>query len=350
MLKTNDQRVGRNIVQIEVKNVTVDVLKSEQGNRLEDLSDNQLFQMCKEYGLATLIARRKFLGLLPEVNRRELWKAKGFRSIGHFAAKLAGVTKKQLRKVINLEKRFVDLPILHQQLVSGEVSCNKLVRVAAIVTPENEAFWATQTKNLSQKGLETLVRDQKVLGLEKESKASEGLHTQIFLTKDLEPKEVLRAQTFPIDDFTNLVDVKLPLDVAEKLEELKGKGLDIGEILRELLAKRDREITQEKVKLGEEQERRAELRVEYEKRVIGPVPKASRYIPVKIKRVLAKEHGKKCGVAICQREAVTIHHALRFAMSGYHDPRLLVPLCGEHHEITHKIDINCLEKSRVLIE
>lgn len=205
MPKTNDQKVNGNVARGGVK--------SGRENRLENFSDNELFQMCKAYGLATLMARRKFLGLLPEVNRRELWRIKGFRSIGHFAAKLAGVTKKQLRKVINLEKRFVDLPILHQQLVSGEVSCNKLVRVAAVVTKGNEEFWANQTKNLSQKGLETLVRDQRAVVVERGS----------------ESREVLRAQTLMSEELTNLVDVKLPLDVAKKLEEMTSKGLDIAD-------------------------------------------------------------------------------------------------------------------------
>ena len=300
------------------------MLKTVDQNIVKKMSDAELFQRCREYGLATLVARRKFLGLLPEVDRRELWKTKGFRSIGHFAAKLAGVTKKQLRKVINLEKRFVNLPILHQQLVSGEVSCNKLVRIAAVVNLENENFWATQTKNLSQKGLETLVRDQKNLALEKDSR----------------PTEVLRAQTFLAEDLTNLVDVKLPLDVAGKLRELTNKGLDIGEILRELLAKRDQEIAQEKAKLSAEQERKAELRAEYEKRVIGPLPKPSRYIPVKIKRILTKEHGNKCSIPTCNQPAKTIHHTLRFALTGNHDPRFLTPLCEAHHEITHKIDLH----------
>ena len=96
------------------------------------MNDQQLFQLCKKYGAQTLEARRKFAGLLPEVYRRNLYEKKGFGSIYHFAAVLAGMSRKQVQRVLQLERKFEDKPILKEALVSGEVSINKLARVASI--------------------------------------------------------------------------------------------------------------------------------------------------------------------------------------------------------------------------
>jgi hypothetical protein len=41
-------------------------------NNLKNLSDKELYLICKKWGSAALEARRKFAGLLPEVYAREL--------------------------------------------------------------------------------------------------------------------------------------------------------------------------------------------------------------------------------------------------------------------------------------
>ncbi len=65
-------------------------------------------------------------------------------------------------------------------MVSGEVSVNKLSRVAAIATKENEETWAEQVKILPQSALETLVRDERKFS---ENETS-GLNFQKKLNKN----------------------------------------------------------------------------------------------------------------------------------------------------------------------
>ncbi|MEO1959725.1 MAG: hypothetical protein ABGW82_01905, partial [Paracoccus sp. (in: a-proteobacteria)] len=59
---------------------------------------------CKE-------ARNKFLGLLPEVFKRNLHRRKGFQSIYEFAAKLAGASHASVDRILRLEKRFTNMPL-----------------------------------------------------------------------------------------------------------------------------------------------------------------------------------------------------------------------------------------------
>ncbi|MEK7547614.1 MAG: hypothetical protein AAB540_01840, partial [Patescibacteria group bacterium] len=52
-----------------------------------------------------------------------------------------------------------------------------------------------------------------------------------------------------------------------------------------------------------------------------------------------EEHGKKCSIPNCQKPAKILHHTQRLSLSRTHNPRFLAPLCEDHHEIAHSIDI-----------
>jgi hypothetical protein len=268
-------------------------------HNMQNLSDKALYKLCKEYGKNALVWRRKFMGLLPEVNRRRLYEKKSFSSIFEFAKKLCGLSEEQVRRVLNLEERFQDKPVLHKALVSGEVSVNKLSRVAAIATPENESFWAEKAGQLSKSALETLVRD--------ENGSKDGL----FKTQD-------EAESVPGHR------LELDADVEEELLELQGKGIYVNGLLREFLEKRKRELAEEKSVLAAE---------------VGVARAGSRYIPARIRRHLQKEHGKVCSINGCRKPTREIHHMQRFALGRNHDPRYLAPLCKEHHQIAHAIDV-----------
>ncbi|MEK7548156.1 MAG: hypothetical protein AAB540_04640, partial [Patescibacteria group bacterium] len=100
------------------------------------------------------------------------------------------------------------------------------------------------------------------------------------------------------------------------------KGFDVNELLRNMLKQRKEKIEEEKEKITETIQ-----------------PTTSHYIKVRIRKILKEEHGKKCSIPNCQKPATTTHHTQRFSLSQTHDPRFLAPLCKEHHEIAHSIDI-----------
>ncbi len=255
------------------------------------MNDKELLETALTYGRHALDWRRKFIGLLPEINKRRLFEKKGCSSIREFAAKFGGVSKEQLELTIKLEERFIPTPELHKQLVTGEVSINKLARVVSIATPENDLELSEIVQNMSQKAVETLVRDEKFTGM--------------------------RAQTLSLNE-----------EVRGRLVELQEKGIDINELISVALNKREEEIAEEKAQ------------------PVGPA--TSRPVPVKTERLLAKEHGTKCSIPTCKKPSVVIHHTQTFALSHRHDPNYLAPLCKEHHEIAHMINLKVREKRKCL--
>lgn len=265
-----------------------------------NLNDDQLYNLCARYGEQARRWRQKFAGLLPEVYLRKLYKKKGFESIFEFAAKLAGMSKEQVSRVLNLDEKFEQTPALKQLLENGEVSVNKLARVASVVTQENQEFWAEQVKILPKSALETLVRDEKA-----------------------DIAEPIKPTKFVPGHKSSDYELQLSPEVKEKLFELQKKGININDFILQALQKREEEIALEKENIASE---------------VGNQQEESRYIPIRIKNLLQKEFGKKCSVPNCFNNSEEIHHTRRFSLVKNHDPNFLAPLCRSHHVIAHSID------------
>lgn len=259
-----------------------------------EITDEKLYQLCKQYGAQARHWRQKFIGLLPEVNRRRLYETKGYGSIFEFAAKLAGLSQDQVRLALNLEKRFQDKPALKSLLVEGEVSLNKLTRVVSIATVDNESELAEQVKLLPQKALETLARDER--------QDAKSLRAQSAL--------VVQTLTF-----------ELSQELIGQLNELHAQGKNVNELLAGLLRERKEKIKQKKEELSQNTQ-----------------ASSSRYIPVAVRTVIAEEFGQKCSIKTCYKPATEIHHSQRFSLASTHDPKYLAPLCKDHHKIAHTID------------
>ena len=298
-----------------------------------NITDEKLYELCKLYGERARLWRQKFAGLLPEVAKRRLYEKKGFGSIFEFAAKLAGMSEEHVRRVLNLEKKFKAMPILHAMLVNGEVSSNKLVKIASVVTPENQEILACQVKLLPCRALETLARDEKAIHKIDSQNAS--------------PKTFFDGKTVHVNTHLQqnhqsaTAALNLSPMVLQKLFELQAKGVDINTLLLEFLEKRTTEIAHEKEKIAAEtnkQEAIASLAELYGV-PIDIAANTSRYIPVKTREIIKKEFGTKCSIPTCARDAEEIHHTQRFSLSKSHNPFFLAPLCADHHKIAHSMDV-----------
>ncbi|MBI2634381.1 HNH endonuclease [Candidatus Peregrinibacteria bacterium] len=297
----------------------------------KNLSDKDLFFLCKEYGEKTLMWRRKFIGLLPEVNKRRLFEKHGFFSIFEFAAKMAGVNESQVRLALNLEKKFSDKKDLHELLISGEVGINKLAKIASISTLGNQKTLAGQAKILPCRALETLARDERISEF---ASAAQCGNFDKSLHVNTSSKQNSPEVKFGIFDNIqpNIETLKLSPEIQKRLLDLQQKGIDINQLLKEFLDQREEKIENEKTDIAEDLEKKSK----------NPA-KISRTIPASVKRIIQKEHGTKCAIPTCQKPSEHLHHTLRFAMSQNHDPHYIAPLCRQHHLIAHSIDRNFQE-------
>lgn len=305
------------------------------------MSDEKIFQLCRQYGTTALEARRKFAGLLPEVYRRHLYKRKGFKDIFEFARILGGFSEEQVRRVLNLEKKFEDKPLLKSLLENGEVSVHKLARIASVATVENQEAWADKAQILSKSALETLVKDERMAQQAEHTREKDGLQEGLFKDASAVPGHRFNTENKNnVAEPLNLLKLKLTPENLEKLLELQEKGININALIEATLQNRDQEIRQEKEGLA------AQI---YTKKNVEQ-GKSSRYVPLKIKRIIEQEHGNKCSMPSCSKPAQNLHHTQRFALAKNHDPHYLAPLCKEHHQIAHTIDqkFHTLRQAKVM--
>ncbi|MDP4008225.1 MAG: HNH endonuclease signature motif containing protein [Candidatus Peregrinibacteria bacterium] len=372
---------------------------------LTKLSDKGLLARCKEYGEQAIRFRRKFIGLLPEVKKRKLFEKKKCKSIYEFAAKYGGISREHVDRVVNLSDRFAEKPLLHSLLVNGEISSNKLARIASIVDMIDETDLVEAVKKLACRTVETYVRDVKrefgvkdwcigernnclAVGEENLLNFGDNISTDIFginsspanlggevnfnsdeksskikiengsLEPLNDPKSV-HVHRPCVEDNTAIsqieigskvgeyhekealplkkLQLKLSQETLENLLELQERGVSVDKLFREFLQKREENLTENKVKVAAK-----EVAKEEKRRVEGK--KANRRLSVGVKKVLKDEFGDRCSVSGCLRESVHIHHKVPFSISGSNDPRLLAPLCREHHDIVHSINVKYLEK------
>ncbi|MEK7540494.1 MAG: hypothetical protein AAB558_04580, partial [Patescibacteria group bacterium] len=140
------------------------------------------------------------------------------------------------------------------------------------------------------------------------------------------------------EKITQTDELHLAPDVRQLLLDMQNKGIDHNQVLRELLQERSQRIQQEKQKIAEE------MRGKHAQTPGGVPTQPSRYIPTKVKRVLTLEYGDKCAHESCTNKASNIHHTTRFGLNPSHNPLFLAPLCTQHHEIAHAVDVRVKEK------
>ncbi len=268
------------------------------------MTDTDLLSRFEYFGKKALEYRHKVIGLLPEVARRKLYLQRGCSSIYEYAKKVAGLSEEQVSRALNVFKNFTDKPALKKLLEEGTVSINKLSRIASIATMENQEMLAEKIQIMSQSAIETFVRDIR-----------QGVSEAGIVRTHKPESNLLFAQEPRLDE-----------DVRGRLVELEEKGIDINQLLREALDRREKEIAGAKKKIAE-----------------SLPEQSSRYIPIRVRNIIRKEYGQKCAKSGCRRASQNIHHMRRWALDGSHDPNFLAPLCKEHHHIAHAIDVRVQE-------
>ncbi len=271
------------------------------------MTDTNLLSRFEYFGKKALEYRNKVIGLLPEVAKRKLYEKRGCASVYEYAKKVAGLSEEQVSRALNVFKNFTDKPSLKKLLEEGTVSVNKLSRIASIATIENQETLAEKVQIMSQSAIETFVRDIR-----------QGASEAGIVRTHKPESNLLFAQ-----------ELRLAEDVRGRLLELEGKGIDINQLLREALDRRERELTQTKEKIAE-----------------SLPEQSSRYIPARVKNILKKEYGNVCSIEHCRKPSNTIHHTRRFGVIPSHNPNYLAPLCKEHHQIAHTIDVKFNEMRR----
>lgn len=297
---------------------------------LQSLSDKELYQKCCVFGAEARKWSRKFVALLPEVEKRQLYKKYKFYSIFEFAAKLAGINRETVLEVLRVARKLEDKPLLLEQL--EEQGINKLRVVANVANKENEKILAEKIREMSKPTLEVFVREMRNGKLtDEEFRPGTEFDDQTMENKNGQPPEQSGKRisiTFPLEP-----KVELRFRELQKKLSKENKGpVDFNEVLRTLMDTYD-EAHGKGRKEGADQNletMKNEVNEILEKRPVG-----CRYIPAKEKQFLYQKYGGRCAFSECWKLPEIFHHTRRFSLNPSHDPDFVVPLCKEHERLAH---------------
>ncbi len=245
---------------------------------------NELHSQFCEYGASAKQWLRKCSLMLPDIEKYEVWRKKGFGTIYEYAAKLASMSRGQVDDALYILRKIENKPALLK--VVEEKGINSVRPVVAIATQDNQKYWAEKAMEMSHHTLATYVREFRSL---------ESNHEQVrTVILQLSEKLVLR------------------------LEALKG----------------DQDWEAMMTKFVEKFEKSEPM---VKPMVKPPIKeKASRHIPKKIKEYILKRSKGRCEFPNCGKKYKHLHHTNRFASNRTHNPDQIVALCTEHHDLAHK--------------
>ena len=234
-----------------------------------------------EYGSNAKEWLRKCTMLLPEIEKYEVWKAKGFSSIYEYAAKLSGMNRRQVDDALRILRKIADKPALIK--VAGQKGINSVRPVATIATEETDYFWAKKAAQLSKNELIVYVRSARQCEKPK----------NITINMELEAEIASKLQKFYQGNWNELMQKFIDLYEANLKSELKS----------------------DKPKKKEN---------------------TGRCIPKNIKNHIKKRSHGKCEVPNCGKTYTNLHHIDRFGSKREHDPDRIVALCDAHHKLAHR--------------
>lgn len=316
-------------------------------------ADKVIHDQFTAYGRNAKEWARKCALLLPEIERRQIWRKRGFGSLFEYAAKLAGMSRNSVEDALRILRKIEDKPALQKVVASRGL--NAVRPVVAIATAGTDVFWAGKAREMSKNTLEVYVREYKKLDTAQFGKGMDQCRNGECggVNGGVGSADRLDFRTSTAGQPEKFVTMNLTPEVAAELLKLKGRG-DWNSLMKELLELRRQKLEEEKPKMEESAARHSQIRnpnseekgaeepnmrepnvSAVEVKMSNLAAAKSRYIPAKIKKFVIKKTRGQCGYPGCAKPYEILHHTERWALQKNHDPDKLVPLCIAHERIAH---------------
>lgn len=279
------------------------------------LNDKELHQKFCSYGTSAKEWMHKCELLLPEIDRRKIWKKRGYGSMYEYAAALAGMSRYRVEQALRAAGKASRFPELRPIIEARGTSAVR--PVLGVISLESAAFWAGKAETMSVRALEAYVRATKEQGLivggEAVVSVLENATPEKTFQNEAEKRHVpfSEAENFSCSD--GEIVMKLPKEIIVRLKKLRGQG-EWMDLMHALLKSHEKEIVRDKP---------------------VAVVATSRHIPAEIEKYVLRRSGGTCEFPWCMRPHDILHHTQRFYLEAVHDPDRIVALCTAHERVVH---------------
>ena len=100
-----------------------------------------------------------------EIMHRELYRDLGYSTMRSYAMEELGFSPTRAGDFIRLARKLQNLPVVKEQVASGELGYTKAREISSVADPTNELEWVKVAKEQSRRELEATVRQAKKLAL-----------------------------------------------------------------------------------------------------------------------------------------------------------------------------------------
>lgn len=277
--------------------------------------ERKIHKNFQEYGSNARLWMRKCVIMLPQIEDHRIWEKKGYASLSHYAAVLAGMSQQTCWDGLRILKRTSGM--IHIRALIEKRGINIVRPIETILNVENEEFWAEKASKMGRNTLEAYVREFRKLNEKTCLKTTQNLEnpqTEAISNFENSTIQNLNFQTIAAEPtIKQTVMMQLEPEVLEQLEKLKGKG-EWNDLLKQLLQLRAKNLEETKPE---------------------KVETDSRHIPNKIQRFVEERDNGQCAFPGCKNPIAIHHHTDRFGLKKEHDPNTIYGLCTAHERIAH---------------
>jgi hypothetical protein len=290
-----------------------------------------------------------------EIMRRKLYRDLGFSSMRSYATEELGFSPTRAGDFIRLARRLESLPMVKEQVASGELGYTKAREISSVADPTNELEWVKVAKEQSRRELEATVRQAKKLASQQRKEnpdqgelmprpvpAAPPAIVPVRVGFELTPAQYARyeAMLAKIDHRGNKAD--LLLDMVEALlvaDKNAPRGafadphyqIHIHEC--PTCAKAAVQTPQGEMEITKTEVGAARCDAAIHK----PGERNTSTIPPRVRREVLARDRHRCRRKGCHHNRfLDIHHIIPRAAGGTHDPENLVTLCTACHGLFHE--------------
>ena len=300
-------------------NSTKKAIENASKNTVQNTAlENNIHEKFTEFGANAKQWSRKCALLLPQIEKHQVWRKKGFNSIYEYAAKLAGMSHRTVDDALRIIRKIEDKPELMK--VVEKKGINAIRPIVTLATKENAAFLAKNAQEMNIKTLRLYKKEISALtrNVENAKKAVTTVRWDANAEKSTNNKSNEKNKSWYSSNSNASIQseaiwMELEKKDAEQLKKWKGDS-DWTQLIKELIALKKEKLEKEKPL---------------------PVKTKSKAIPTAIQKYIFKRSTCQCEFPGCTKKSKELHHADRFALVHKHDPDRIFALCKEHHNLSH---------------
>ena len=231
---------------------------------------------------------------LLEIDRRGLYRTRGFSSLGDYAMELVGIKPRKAWYLVFIAERLENLPAIRAEFDAGKLSWTKAREIVAVATPDTEEEWLEKARVLSNRDLEKEVRRHDGRG--------SGGFASVTISMPVEILEMWH-------------------DAYEVAERVSGAELEKWQVLEACLAEL----------LG------THLPIANENGASTHETEDEKGLPASVRNAVLDRDGWACKFPACtMRKMLDVHHIEYRSHRGSDEMGNLISLCRIHHGLIHR--------------